>query len=648
MQKSTFLSLIILFSGIFSLQAQITAGGDPVSFDPAVKPFMATNPSPETIPSPDWQKVARDDAEGPGTRFSVPVQVSFDPEASGQWTELPNGDRIWRIHLKSPGALAVAVFYDDFFLPQGAKLFMYSPDRSQKKGAYTWRNNRNSRRFWTGMIDGDEAIVEYYEPAASKGLGSFHIFRVDHVYHSQNYGLQKSLTTQEFGFGASWDCHENANCPEGEEWRDQQRGICRIYIVVEEGIGYCTGNLMNNSNRDATPYILTAYHCQDGYTPMWDMYRFDFDYEGEDCTNPVEEPQAKSVLGAELIAGRQQSDFTLLELIPEIPASYNLYFIGWHVSQFAPTSSTVFHHPVGDIKKVSWSNISAGIEPNAIQWNNGVLTPPYYHYRVLFSQGSTFQIGSSGAGLIDQEGLIVGQLNGGLATCHPDTVSKGYFGHFTYAWNNGQTPETRLREWLEPVEVEADSIHGMEQPGGELYTISGHITNENGIGVANATVLIDNPTYGLLQFPTDENGFFEAIEMPGMEEYTIAVVKDANYVNGVTTADLIKIRKHILGVEYFDSPYKIISGDANLSNSVSTADIIRVQKRILAIQEGFGEGGAPSWRFVPAGYTFPDPDNPFDPPFPQTGTLMLTGDFTNVNFIGVKIGDANVSSDPQE
>jgi lysyl endopeptidase len=649
MQKTTFLNIVIFFFlGIYALQAQISSGGSPISSDPLIASFLTSAPGVEILKSPDWQKVSREDIEGPGTRFSVPIEVNYDLESSGQWTDLPNGDRIWRLHVKSPGAMATAVFYDDFFIPQGAKLFMYSPDKSQKKGAYTWRNNRDTRRFWTGLIHGDEAIIEYYEPLAVKGLGSLHIFRVDHVYHKENFGQQKSLTNQDFGFGASWDCHENANCPEGDGFRDQQRGICRIILVVEEGMGYCTGNLMNNSNRDATPYILTAYHCQDGYTPLWDMYRFDFEYESEGCANPDTEPQYKSILGAELRAGRQQSDFTLLELIPAIPANYNLYFIGWHVSQFAPANSTVFHHPVGDIKKVSWSTISAGIENNAIQWDNGVLTPPYYHYRVLFSGGSTFQVGSSGAGLIDQHGLIVGQLNGGLATCHPDTLSKGYFGHFTYAWQNGQTPETRLKDWLEPMEVEADSIHGMEQPGGEAYTISGQILDQNGQGIRFAKVYIDNPTYGLLQFVTDENGQFEATEMPGQEEYTIAVVKDTNYVNGVTTADLIKVRKHILGVEYFDSPYKIISGDANLSNSVSTADIIRIQKRILAIQEGFGEGGAPSWRFVPAGYTFPDPEDPFDPPFPQSGTLMLENDFLNVNFIGIKIGDANLSADPQE
>lgn len=648
MKKTTLLFLFcLMLSGYQTLDAQITAGGVPVSSDPKLQPFISATPAPVLLKAPDWEKVAREDAEGPGTRFSVPVPLDMDTESAGEWTVLPNGDRLWRLHLKSSGALAVAVFYDDFFLPQGAKLFMYSPDKSQVKGAYTWRNNRDTRRFWTGLIRGEEAILEYYEPLSVIGQGRFHIFRADHVYQKDNFGAEKSLDTQAFGFGASWDCHKNVNCTEGNTTRDQQRGVCRIILVVEEGMGYCTGSLINNSNRDATPYILTAYHCQDGYTPLWDMYRFDFEFESPTCSNPATAPAFKSILGSQLVAGRQQSDFTLLELIPDIPPSYHLYFIGWSHSQFAPTHSTILHHPVGDIKKVAWSSIGAGIEPSAINWNNGVITPPYHHYRVDYT-GGTFEVGSSGAGLLDQYGLIVGQLNGGTASCSPDTATIGYFGHFTYSWLNGQTPETRLKEWLEPVLMENDTLHGMEQPAGDVYTISGHIVNENGAGIGNAKVFLDNQTYGILQFTTDANGYFEAAELPGQEEYLVAVVKDTNYVNGVTTADLIKIRKHILGVEHFDTPYKIISGDANLSNSVTTADIIRIQKRILAIQEGFGDGGAPSWRFVPAGYTFPDLNDPFTPPFPQTGTLFLDADFLNVNFIGIKIGDANVSADPQE
>ncbi len=188
----------------------------------------------------------------------------------------------------------------------------------------------------------------------------------------------------------------------------------------------------------------------------------------------------------------------------------------------------------------------------------------------------------------------------------------------------------------------------MEQPGGNVFSIAGQITNENGVGVANATVYIDNPTYGLLQFTTDADGHYTAPELPEGEQYSIVVSKDTSYTSGVTTADLIKIRKHILGIAYLDSPFKIISGDANLTNSVSTADIIRIQKCILGINPDFGEGGAPSWRFIPVGYQFTDPENPFSPAFPEIGTVNLTGDFNSVNFTGFKVGDANTSANPAE
>ena len=352
-------------------------------------------------------------------------------------------------------------------------------------------------------------------------------------------------------------------------------------------------------------------------------------------------------MGSELVAGRQQSDFTLMKLIPEIPSAYHLYFIGWSRTAIAPTSTSIIHHPMGDIKKVSSSSISAFIHQGAISWDNGVITPPYYHFQVDFNQG-TFQVGSSGAGLLDQWGLIAGQLNGGQSSCDPDTATIGYFGHFTYSWGTGQTPETRLEDWLEPTE-QGDTLHGMEQPSAGEYVISGHVLTPIGDGVLGATVKIENETYGVLEFETDSLGYFIAANMPAVEEYSISVEKDTNYINGVSSADLIKIRKHILGVALLDSPYKIIAADANNSGTVSTVDIIRIQKQILAIQEGFGEEGAPSWRFVPAGFQFPDPTIPFDTDFPESGFISsLEADFLFVDFIGIKVGDANENVEPLE
>lgn len=54
--------------------------------------------------------------------------------------------------------------------------------------------------------------------------------------------------------------------------------------------------------------------------------------------------------------------------------------------------------------------------------------------------------------------------------------------------------------------MENDTLHGMEQPAGDVYTISGHIVNENGAGIGNAKVFLTmrhTDSSSLPQTPTD-------------------------------------------------------------------------------------------------------------------------------------------------
>jgi hypothetical protein len=52
----------------------------------------------------------------------------------GQWTDLENGDRIWRMLISSPGALSLNFIFDDFYMPQGASMYIYNHDQSDLIG----------------------------------------------------------------------------------------------------------------------------------------------------------------------------------------------------------------------------------------------------------------------------------------------------------------------------------------------------------------------------------------------------------------------------------------------------------------------------------------------------------------------------------
>ena len=78
----------------------------------------------------------------------------------------------------------------------------------------------------------------------------------------------------------------------------------------------------------------------------------------------------------------------------------------------------------------------------------------------------------------------------------------------------------------------------------------------------------------------------------------------------MTTADIVKIQKHILGQEDLNSPYKLIAADVNRSQSITAADISEIRKLILGTTERFKS--VPSWVFVPTEHVFADRTQPWN------------------------------------
>lgn len=170
--------------------------------------------------------------------------------------------------------------------------------------------------------------------------------------------------------------------------------------------------------------------------------------------------------------------------------------------------------------------------------------------------------------------------------------------------------------------------------GTPLFT--GNIETEDAEGINDIEVEVSY--FGSVQ--TDINGNFSfsngAVSFP----YYIAPYKNDDFLNGVTTFDIVLLTRHILGVALLDSPYKIIAADANGSGSVTTFDAVAVRKLILGIETSFPNNT--SWRFIDQNFTFSNPNNPFTSPF--SDTIWVNGpNLMHVEFIGIKTGDLNGS-----
>ncbi|MCS6929264.1 MAG: HYR domain-containing protein [Saprospiraceae bacterium] len=173
-------------------------------------------------------------------------------------------------------------------------------------------------------------------------------------------------------------------------------------------------------------------------------------------------------------------------------------------------------------------------------------------------------------------------------------------------------------------------------------TITGHIRTEAGERVPG--VIVELTGSSPLQNPiteydvTNSNGEF-SILIPFASTFTVQPFYEENPVKGVTTLDLLLINRHILNLEPLPTPYRIIAADANSSRTVTTFDLLELRKLILGLYTELPN--SPSWRFVPVSYVFPNPANPFSPPFPEK---IHSSDSILFNFIIIKVGDANGSA----
>ena len=174
-------------------------------------------------------------------------------------------------------------------------------------------------------------------------------------------------------------------------------------------------------------------------------------------------------------------------------------------------------------------------------------------------------------------------------------------------------------------------------------TVAGLLKTEMSEGLEETAVELAGPTFNLLDM-TDQGGHYSfSNAVPMHADYTITPTKDDNPINGVTTYDLVLISKHILGIEPFTTPYKMIAADANKSGSITTFDIVELRKLILGIYAELPSNE--SWRFVDKSFVFPNAANPFQTAFPESKTVAdIQANAMDDNFVAIKVGDVNATA----
>lgn len=173
--------------------------------------------------------------------------------------------------------------------------------------------------------------------------------------------------------------------------------------------------------------------------------------------------------------------------------------------------------------------------------------------------------------------------------------------------------------------------------------VGGSIQTENNRSVEQVTVNLEG---GNSSVQTNVSGSYEFPAMNTGGSYKVIPQKNLLPTNGVSTQDILLIQKHILGAERLSTPYKMIAADVNKSGDITSADLVELRKLVLRKIENFTRNT--SWRFVDKAYQFTT-NNPASENFQEVYNIStLTGSMNNVEFVGVKIGDVNNTSQPSQ
>jgi len=573
MIKNFITTLFCLFS--LTIYSQVTNEGLPASWNLNLDDKVKT----VNLPGFDLEAIQAEDAvndykfESPW-RFGYMHSVDYGFE-DGTWTVLENGDRIWRILVKSKTALSINFVFDEFFMPEGANVYLYNDNKTDLLGAYDSAQNQDSGVLGTWLVQGDAVWVEYYEPISVKGQGRLHIAKATHGY--RNADTFKDAK----GLNDSGACNLDVDCSIGEDWEELKEHNKRSAgILLSGGSGFCSGALINNTANDGTPYFLTANHCFSD--PSSWAFRFGWISPNPVCasnTPSTDGPTNMTISGATEIARDGGSDFALVEINQAIPEDWDRVFAGWDRSDITPDFTVGIHHPSGDIMKVCRDNdqptqtINGGAQTWEITgagggWEIGVTEP-----------------GSSGSPLFDAEGRIIGQLYGGGAACSGtvDNDLFDYYGRLGVSWEGAGSPSTRLRDWLDPTGSGATDSSAYPALVSYPFDIGVESIDSPDSGtLSNAEVV----TVSITNYGENEVSNFEvSYSIDGgsvvTETYTGTVASTETVQHTFSTpADMSEV-----GTTYSITAYTTFAEDEDAENDSTTVDVTHLNPNDIGISE---------------------------------------------------------------
>ncbi len=327
------------------------------------------------------------------------------------------GDLVWAAQVRVAGAWRLRLHLDRLRLPAAAHLWVYGEAGDPVPFGPGIAGPEGD--LWTPSVGGGAITLEVRLPAAALAAASPsapYSFRLDRAM--EIFDLSAPIAER----ASPTVCLVDASCIGAARFPpidSVRRAIALLGHVVDGRFSAeCTGALVNDTDDSTTiPYLLTANHCYGSQSDVATLEAF-FDDFRAGCNGPAPNlDRLPRTIGATLVATSKLSDFTLVRL-PAFPDN-SRFLLGWDARpQAGGEKLHQISHPLGTPQSYSEATVVLSPPASKTCGNEGGrplndLTKFLYVQPVF---GGTL-VNSSGAPLMTDGGLVVGQLSDG---CGPN------------------------------------------------------------------------------------------------------------------------------------------------------------------------------------------------------------------------------------
>lgn len=430
----------------------------------------------------------------------------------GSWQQTSGGP-VWRLSIQAQNAVGIRVHFTNFSAGSG-QLWVHDTANPAVKvfGPYTGKGRNGTGDFWSGIVFGDTVEIEY-QPAAGSATSGSPPFQISGI--SQLWRFGKAIAPRQSpqlaipdasGSGSNFRCFLDASCyadPASGNYVAAVGSAVRssAFIVFSDSTGsyQCSATLLNAPN--GSPLLLTAGHCISSQTDAQSMTAI-FNAVDQTCqqapfTGPSNAqlnalPQAN---GIQLLSVADQAflnendqtqvnddlDYALV-LLDHFPSWPNALLSGYTASPVAAGQQLVsISAPQGLFLKTAFSTVLESA------WANG--------FDVDQTTQGRIDSGSSGSGIFDNNGALVGLLSTGSTACPSNSqtcnlTSCDVRGEFTATYTAFSAIYPVIRTYLnQPLTDPGTTVTG----NSGVFSAS-TITNINAQGLGDTTLTMNAPS----------------------------------------------------------------------------------------------------------------------------------------------------------